>query len=125
MKAGIHVRKDARGRRVYEIAYMTPLGRQRWQTVEGGLRAAEAVLADVKARLGRGERIIRQPKLTFAVTAQQWWDAQASVLRPATENAYGANLNGYLLPFVGPQAAGRDRRERRCRPRQGNAAAGR
>jgi integrase len=101
VKSGIYVRKDARGRKVYEIAYRDASGRQRWQTVEGGLRAAEAALADVKARLGRGERIIRQPNLTFAVAAQQWWDAQASVLRPATQNAYGANLNGYLLPSWG------------------------
>lgn len=101
VKAGIYVRKDARGRKIYEIAYRDASGRQRWQTVEGGLRAAEATLGDVKARLGRGERVIRQPNLTFALAAQQWWDAQASVLRPATQNAYGANLNGYLLPAWG------------------------
>jgi hypothetical protein len=42
----------------------------------------------VKARLGRGERVIRQPNLTFALAAQQWWEAQAAVLRPAAQNAY-------------------------------------
>lgn len=49
VKSGIYVRKDARGRKVYEIAYRDASGGQRWQTVEGGLRAAEAALADVKA----------------------------------------------------------------------------
>jgi hypothetical protein len=47
----------AKNRWRYEIVYRASDGDQRRQTVEGGLREAETALADVKARMGRGEKV--------------------------------------------------------------------
>src|SRR5687768_122277 len=57
VKSGIYVRRNRQGRKVYEITYRDSDRKQRWETIEGGIRAAEAALADKKARMGRGERV--------------------------------------------------------------------
>jgi hypothetical protein len=54
--AGTWKRTGADGRTPYEITYRDSDGRIR-HVVEGGKRAAETALADLKARIGHGERI--------------------------------------------------------------------
>ncbi len=101
IERNVYRRSGADGKPRYEIGYRDSDGRQRWQTVEGGVKAARAALADVKARQGKGERVVPAPRLTFAETAERWQHAQAARLRPATQAAYGFSLSGYLLPAFG------------------------
>ena len=98
VKPGIYVRRNAQGRKVYEITYRDSDRKQRWQTIEGGIRAAEAALADKRARMGRGERVAPIPNLTFGDVAERWEQSQAASLRPATRAAYGSSLRVHLLP---------------------------
>jgi hypothetical protein len=67
VKVGIWRRRSAKGRCVYEITFRDSDRRQRRQVVPGGLREAETALADVKSRMGRGERVAPNPSLIFAV----------------------------------------------------------
>jgi len=103
---GIWKRVGADGRTRYEITYRDSDGRQRRQVIEGGKRAAETALADVKARIGRGERIAPRPSLTFAGAAERYLAAQPS-LRPATITTYKTAIRVHLLP-----AWGRERLDR-------------
>lgn len=97
-KPGIYYRVDRAGKKRYEITYRDSDGRQRWQTIPGGVRAAELALADKKARMGRGERVAPTPGLTFGQAAERWEEAQAARLRPATQAAYSSSLRIHLLP---------------------------
>src|SRR5262249_40285706 len=81
---GIYYRLDASGNRVYEITWTDPAsGRQRWEMVDGDLRAARAARGDKLARAARGERILSPSKALLREVADEWLDAQAH-LRPAT-----------------------------------------
>lgn len=103
---GIWKRIGADGRTRYEITYRDSDGRQRRQVIEGGKRAAQTALADVKSRMGHGERIAPRPDLTFAEAAERYLAAQTS-LRPATIAAYTTAISVHLLP-----AWGRERLDR-------------
>lgn len=101
VKPGIYKRLGVDGKPVFEIGYRDSDGKQRWQRVHGGVRAAEAALADIKARRGKGERVAPSPRLTFAEAAEAWMEAQGARLRPATQAAYGSSLRMHLLPRWG------------------------
>ena len=101
VERGIYRRTGADGKVTYEIGYRDSDGRQRWQRVEGGIKAARTALADVKARMGKGARVAPAPRLTFGEAAVRWQDAQAASLRPATQAAYGGHLRTHLLPRWG------------------------
>lgn len=92
VERNIYRRLDSEGKARFELSYRDSDGRQRRQVVEGGIKAARAALADLKARQGRGERVAPKRGLTFEAAADAWWEAQAKALRPATQNAYGAGL---------------------------------
>lgn len=94
---GIWKRKGADGKDRYEITYRDSDGRQRRQVVEGGKRAAETALSDVKARMGKGERIVPSPRLTFGEAAERYLAAQTA-LRPTTVAAYTTAIKTHLLP---------------------------
>lgn len=98
---GIWKRLGADGKPVYEITYRDSDGRQRRQTVIGGVRAAEAALAKVKSDKGQGKRVAPNPRLTFEAAAERWMQAQASRLRPSTREAYRSCLDTHLLPAWG------------------------
>ena len=98
VERGIYRRTGADGKITYEIGYRDSDGRQRWQRVEGRIKAARAALADVKARMGKGTRVAPAPRLTFGEAAARWQETQAANLRPATQAAYGASLRTHLLP---------------------------
>jgi hypothetical protein len=102
VSTGVWKRVGADGRTRYEIAYRDSDGRQRRQVVEGGKRAAETALAEVKSRIGRGERIAPRHSLTFAEAAERCMEAQTA-LRPATVAAYASAINTHLLPAWGKQ----------------------
>ena len=56
-KRGIYFRltapqgKSGKRHKIFEITYRDSDGKQRWKTIEGGVRAAEGELAAVKARM--------------------------------------------------------------------------
>ncbi len=97
---GIWRRIGADGKPRYEITYRDSEGRQRRQVVQGGKRAAETALADVKSRMGRGEHVAPRHRLTFAEAAERYMAAQTT-LRPATISTYRTALNTHLLPAWG------------------------
>ena len=98
VERGIVKRTTADGRIVFEIEYRDSTGRQRRRAVAGGIKAARVALADVKARMGRGERVSPQPRLTFAQAAERYMESATATLRPRTVEAYGAQLRTHLLP---------------------------
>jgi integrase len=97
---GIWRRVGADGKPRYEITYRDSEGRQRRQVVEGGKRAAETALADVKSRMGRGERVAPRHDLTFEEAAERYIAAQTT-LRPATISTYRTAIRTHLLPAWG------------------------
>jgi integrase len=101
VERNVYRRTTADGKTAYEIGYRDSDGRQRWQVVQGGIRAARTQLADVKARMGRGERVAPAPHLSFREAADRWLEAQAATLRPATREAYKSSLETHLLPAWG------------------------
>lgn len=98
VERGIVKRTTADGRTVFEIEYRDSTGRQRRRAVAGGIKAARVALADVKARMGRGERVSPQPRLTFAQAAERYLESATATLRPRTVEGYGAQLRTHLLP---------------------------
>lgn len=101
VERNIYRRTDSAGHVRFEIGYRDSDGRQRWQAVEGGIKAARTALADVKARMGKGERVAPARNLTFAVAAERWYKAQVTTLRPATQASYSTALRIHLLPRWG------------------------
>ena len=101
VERNIYRRLAANGKPRYELVYVDSDGRQRRQTIEGGIKAARVALADVKARMGHGQRVAPTPNLTFALAAERWQAAQAARLRPATRAVYGSHLRTHLLPRWG------------------------
>ena len=98
VERGIVKRITADGRIVFEIEYRDSAGRQRRRAVPGGIRAARVALADVKARMGRGERVSPQPRLTFGQAAERYMESASATLRPRTVESYGSQLRTRLLP---------------------------
>jgi integrase len=54
--------------------------------------AARAKRDEIRGRKAGGERVVRNPRLTFNGAADAWWEAQAVRLRPNTQAAYAASL---------------------------------
>lgn len=93
VKPGIYRRLMADGKTWrYEIAYRDSNAVQRRHVVEGGIKAAETALSTVKSKMGKGERVAPNPRLTFDVAADRWYAARTGNLRPATRESYGHSL---------------------------------
>src|SRR4051794_17899642 len=58
--------------RVYVVGYRSSDGKQRWQTVGGGITAARRVRDDLRGRKARHERVEPPRKLLFAKAAEVW-----------------------------------------------------
>src|SRR2546427_7009744 len=98
VKFGIYRRPDNR----LEIGWRDAQGKQRWRSVEGGIKAARAALAAEHTKRARGERVANDPRLTFNAAADAWWDARVVKLRPGTQNAYRHALK-HLRDYFGKQ----------------------
>ncbi|MGH2973877.1 MAG: tyrosine-type recombinase/integrase, partial [Solirubrobacterales bacterium] len=101
VERNIYKRTDAEGRTVLEVGYRDSTGRQRWRTVEGGIRAARTVRDDLLARRGRGERVQPNPRLRFEQAAHAWLEDQVAALRPATQAIYRNAVENHLNPQWG------------------------
>jgi integrase len=88
----------------FEIQYTDSAGRVRWQRVPGGLRDARLARAEVQARLGRGELVLRNRR-TFADVGEEWLAAQTH-LRPRTYELYRTALRRHLAPRLGERLIG-------------------
>lgn len=84
-----------------EVGYRDSTGRQRWQTVAGGVLAARAVRDDILGRKGKGERVLPNPKLRFGEAADAWLSQQVVELRPATRDIYRNAIETHLRPRWG------------------------
>lgn len=97
---GIYVRTNAAGVESFEIGWRDTQGKQRWKTVEGGVKAARAKLAEEHAKRARGERVAADPRLRFNDAADKWWESRvAERLRPTTQTTYAAALKHLRAQF--------------------------
>lgn len=83
-----------------EIGWRDASGRQTWEGVEGGITAARSLLRLKQAERINGEDEPDDRRLKFGKAADQWRDAHALTLRPATQNAYSAGLT-HLRAYFG------------------------
>jgi len=98
-KPGIYVRADVRGRTRFEFTYRDTAGKQRWQTVEGGVTAAVHARQDILAKMRRGQRVISS-RISFAELATHWL-RQKSNLRQSSHRCYERALQKHVLPSIG------------------------
>jgi integrase len=96
---GIYWRPGPGRSKVYEVVYSDETGRQRWKTIEGGVRDAVAFREDVRSKRRRGERV-SPSRTTLAEAAEAWLAGQAN-LRPGTLALYRTNLTKHVLPRLG------------------------
>src|SRR3954452_10941355 len=96
VERGIY-KSPATGR--YEIQYTDSAGKTRWQVVNGGLREARVAKADVEARIGRGDLVVRADR-TLEEVGEEWLAAQHH-LRPRTRQLYGTALDLHIYPRLG------------------------
>jgi integrase len=82
----------------YEIVYRDSDGRQRWETVPGNLEDAKARQAEIRSKLGKGERVALTRR-TFADWAEEWLVSLDK--RPRTIDAHRYALDRHLLPRFG------------------------
>lgn len=101
VEPNIYKRTSASGHIVFEVGYRDSTGRQRWRTVDGGIRAARVVRDDLLARRGRGERVQPNPRLRFEDAAKAWLTDQVAALRPATQDIYRNAIDNHLDPRWG------------------------
>ncbi len=101
VERNVYRRVNGSGRPVFEVGYRDSGGKQRWQTIEGGVTAARAARDDVLGRKGRGERVRPNPGLKFGEAADRWLDGQVVDLRPATQAIYRNAIDTHLRPRWG------------------------
>src|SRR5438105_4284214 len=79
----------------YEIRYFDSSGHQRWETIYGSLREAEARRAELRVRQWRGQRA--ESSEPFREYARAWLDHQQ--VRPRTHEGYRWALECHLIPY--------------------------
>ena len=98
-------RLDPRGRpmAVYEIGYRDSTGKQRWQTVRGGITAARAERDRILgARAQPGARVLPNPRLRFGDAAEAWLQGlKSGNTRPTTQSSYANSIRVHLSPRWG------------------------
>jgi integrase len=83
---------------VFEIGFKDAAGRQRWRTVDGGIRAARALRDELLARRGRGETVAPDSRLRFGEAADAWLDGPVLDLRQSTQAGYRIAVDQHLRP---------------------------
>lgn len=90
-------RKD--GSPSYFVKYVAGDGRQRWEHVPSGAKAARARKAEVELELAKtGGRWTPPADITFGDYANRWLDTHGRSLRPQTVAEYRRILDRELLP---------------------------
>jgi len=96
---GIYWRPGPGRSKVYEIGYTDENGKQRWETIAGGLREAIALREEKQTRKRKGESVVPSRR-TLDETAEPWLAAQVN-LRPGTLALYRSLLRTHVLPRLG------------------------
>ena len=65
------------------------------------MREAQTALASVKSRMGSGQRVAPNARLTFAVASVEWLEAKSPNLTEKTVSVYRYSLTTHLLPAFG------------------------
>jgi integrase len=84
-----------------EVGYRDSAGKQRWQTVPGGITAARAERDSILGAKGKGERVQPNPRLRFDEAADRWLAEQVVELRDATQASYRNSVETHLRPRWG------------------------
>lgn len=84
-----------------EIGYRDSSGKQRWQTVDGGITAARVVRDTILSAKGNGQRVQPNPRLRFGDAADKWLAGPVATLRPGTRASYRNSVETHLRPRWG------------------------
>ena len=89
----------------FEIQYTDKSGRLRWQSVDGGVRAARLARAEeCMPRNGR-DPVRSRTRPSFIEVGEEWLELQTH-LRPRTHDLYRTALRRHLAPRIGTMAIG-------------------
>lgn len=100
-RPGIYYSLRADDSRMYEVRYRDSLGKDRFDTKDGTLLSLQDALdhqADIRVRMGRGEKVAPTKK-TLADVAEEWQEMLN--VAPATRAQYEVHLRKYILPALG------------------------
>jgi hypothetical protein len=86
---------------VYEVGFKDAAGKQRWRTVDGGIRAARTLRDELLARRNRGERIAADGRLRFVDATSKWLERPVLDLRWRTQDCYRNAVENQLLARLG------------------------
>lgn len=98
VEPNIYRRTNAKGREVLEVGYKDGAGKQRWRTVEGGLKNARALRRELLHKRDRGERVAPNVRLRFGEAADRWLNGPVLDLRPSTQAGYRNAVERHLRP---------------------------
>ena len=91
----------ADGQRRYEVTFTyLATGRQRWQVVDGDLRAARAARGDRLSKIARGLSVAKPSALTVSEVGEAWLTSKTK-LRPTTVAWYRHARDHYIGPALG------------------------
>lgn len=98
VERGIYESADGRG---HVIGFRDSSGRQRWQTVPGGIQAARSARHKILGAKASGERVRPNPRLKFGEASERWLAEQVAGLRPSTRASSGSYVKHHLAPRWG------------------------
>jgi integrase len=96
---GIYRRRNADDKVVHEIAYRDRTGKQKWETVHGGIKEARRRRAELVSK--RPEERQARSREIFADAAETWLANRLPKLRTRTARLHRDSLDNLLLPRFG------------------------
>lgn len=101
-RRGIYFSEGKSGK-VYEVRYVDSKGQDRFKTTGPLLRDALDFQADIRVRLGKGERVV-VVRMRLSELAKEW-DAHrldgSSSLTPGTVKSYRSHVRNHIIPGLG------------------------
>lgn len=102
---GVYWRSGRNRERLYSICFRNSDGKQQWERIDGGVMEAQAVLAERKAAMAKGQRVARSSH-TFAEVAREWQKVAFPRLKPRTAAIYEVSIRVHLVPRIGRMKIG-------------------
>ena len=99
-RQGIYYRELESRKRRYEIGYLDSDKKQRWETIDGNLEAAQAKRDAIIARM-RGGEIVSPSDLRVGDLLDTWLKEQTGVIRDSTVGRYEVDIRLRLKPLLG------------------------
>jgi integrase len=97
---GVFWRAGRSGERLYSICFRNSEGKQQWERIDGGVMEAQAVLADRKSAMAKGQRVAKSSR-TFTEVAEDWKAIALPKLKPRTAAIYEVGIRVHLAPRIG------------------------